>query len=97
VKEFILELYAQGLDNDQIEGRVIKYFKLKQGKKERQISSKHRKLDSMRSLNMRAKISHVHGFSEKAEMENLFIDCMEEYKKDITRKGRTQMAISSNM
>jgi hypothetical protein len=46
---------------------------------------------------MRAKISHVHGFSEKAEMENLFIDCMEEYKKDITRKGRTQMAISSNM
>lgn len=44
---------------------------------------KHRKLDSIRRYNYKARGSQAQGFSEKAEVENLFLDSVEEYKKDI--------------
>jgi hypothetical protein len=40
----------------------------------------------MRKLNYKARGSQAHGISEKAEVENLFLECIEEYKKDVKKR-----------
>lgn len=40
----------------------------------------------MRTNNLKTKSSKAIGFSEKSEVENLFLDCVDETKKDLLKK-----------
>ena len=40
----------------------------------------------MRNTNLKTKSSKALGFSEKSEVENLFLDCIDETKKDLLKK-----------
>lgn len=54
-------------------------------------------MDALRKHNFRARGSQAHGFSEMAEVENLFIDGVEEYKKEIKKKVSAKLAVSATL
>lgn len=46
----------------------------------------HRRLDQLKKHNARAKTSHAQESSERTDVENLFLDCVDECKKDLAKK-----------
>jgi hypothetical protein len=95
VKHFILNLFDQGYTKEQVEARVIEYFKLNDKKKDKKIAYANRQLDSLKRHNYRAHTSQAHKYSEKAEVESIFLEGVEEVKKDIGRKISTKMAMDT--
>jgi hypothetical protein len=83
IKDYILNLFEQGLTKEQVEAKVIEYLKMKDKNKDRKIAYSNRQLDSLKRYNFRGNTHHAHGYSEKAEVEGLFLDGVEEAKKDI--------------
>jgi hypothetical protein len=51
----------------------------------------------MRNYNYHARASNAKEFSEKAEVENLFLECIDEYKKDISSKRSTKLAFQAGL
>ncbi|TNV85696.1 hypothetical protein FGO68_gene217 [Halteria grandinella] len=97
VSEYVLSLFNQELSNQEIEQKVSDYFKKKEKKKDKTIQIQHRRLDSLRKFNYKARGSQAHGISEKAEVENLFLECIEEYKKDVKKRHQSQLAINATL
>ena len=64
---------------------------------DRKIVKKHKRLNSMRNYNYHARASNAKEFSEKAEVENLFLECIDEYKKDISSKRSTKLAFQAGL
>ena len=67
-------------------------MKQKNKKLEKKITQKSKRIEYLRGYNYRARASHAQGFSEKAEVENLFLDAVEEFKKGIQKKQSTNLA-----
>lgn len=89
-------LYNQEMSIEEIEALIVKQFKNKDKKLDRKIKLKNQRLDHLRNFNYRARASHAQGFSEKAETENLFLDAVEEFKKDLLKRRSSQLAISAH-
>ena len=69
-----------------IEARVIEHFRKLDKKNNKKINVKHKKLEVMKKQNYKARTSQAVGFSEKAEVETLFLDSIEEIKNDLLKK-----------
>lgn len=95
LKHFILNLFEQGYTKEQVEARVIDYFKIKDKKNDKKIAYANRQMNSMKRHNFRANTSQAHKYSEKAEVENIFLESVEEVKRDMARKMSTKMAMDS--
>lgn len=54
VQEYIMSLFNQGMTKEQVETKVIEYFKAKDRKKDRKIAYSNRQLDSLKRYNYRA-------------------------------------------
>lgn len=65
---------------------MAKFIKRKNKKLERKVAACNRRIDYIRAYNYRARASHAQEFSEKAEVENLFLDAVEEVKKDVAKR-----------
>ena len=75
---------------------IIEYIKAKDIKKDRKIAYSNRQLDSLKRYNFRANTHHAHGYSEKAEVEGIFLEGVEEVKKDIGKQISTKMSMHAN-
>ena len=64
---------------------MLGYFKKFDRKKDKTIKVKHTRLDSLRQYNYKTKSSKAQGYSEKAEIEELFLECVEEIKKGLSK------------
>lgn len=69
-----------------IEARVIDKFRKLDKKNNKKINLKHKKLEIMKKHNYKARTSQAYGFSEKAEVETLFLASIEEIKNDLVKK-----------
>jgi hypothetical protein len=62
--------------------------------RDQDIHGMQRKLDHHKRLNLKLKNGKAIDISEKTELENLFLDCVDECKKDVLRKK--SVPLSSN-
>lgn len=86
VKEFVLDLIKKGYSKEKIESRILKYFKLYDLTRDDKIENLQRKLENYKRSNMKIKNTKAFDFSEKSEVENLFLDSIEECKKDVIKR-----------
>ena len=88
----MLSLYDCGLSREEIEDNIVKCFKQQSKRSDYKIKEKHRRLESLRRNNYKARGFQAKDVSERAETENLFIDCIEEFKKEIQKRRSTHLA-----
>eukprot|EP00347_Sterkiella_histriomuscorum_P006538 403352386 len=102
IKEFVLDLFKRGYSKEKIELKVAKFFKIYDMSRDDKIEEVQRKIEFQKRSNMRIKNSQAQGYSDKAEVENLFLDCIDECKKDLIKKktmnnGQSQAKFQNNM
>ena len=86
VKEFILDLFRRGYHQDKIQSKILKFFKAYDLSRDGNIDSMQKKLDTEKKTNSKIKNSMALDHSDKTEIENLFLDCVDECKKEVLRK-----------
>ena len=86
MQEYVQELFRQGLDKSKVEHKVLQFFKDYDLQKEPEIARLNRKLDNARKSNAKVKKTHGWEFSGRSEVENLFLDCIEETKKVVVKR-----------
>jgi hypothetical protein len=82
-----LDLFKREGDSKlKISSKILKFFKAYDLSRDSKIEDMQKRLDLQKKSNMRMKNMLAVGNSEKSEVENLFLDCVDECKKDILRK-----------
>lgn len=64
----------------------MKFFKVYDASKDEKILKLQKKLEIDKKLNNKVKSTRATDISEKSEIQNLFLDCIDESKKEIIRK-----------
>lgn len=103
IKEFVLDLFKRGYPQQKIELKVAKFFKLYDLSRDERLEDLKRQLEQQKKSNSRIKNSCALDYSEKSEVENLFLDCIDECKKELLKKksmshgGHSQAKFSNNI
>ena len=93
ITPLILKLKTQGLTQNQIDDRIIKFFDSYDQSQEKKIEKLNQKLFDLKSKNKRIRNKQAEQHTEKSEYENLFLDCVDECKKEVLRQ---QIDVQSN-
>jgi len=88
VKEFVQDLFS--LEDRKVDLKILEFFRDYDAQKEPEIARLQRKIDNARKLNNKAKTSQGQEFSGRSEVENLFLDCIDETKKLVVKRKETQ-------
>lgn len=100
IKEFVQELFKRGYSKEKIELKIAKFFKLYDLSRDEKIDALQRRLENQKRNNLRIKNYKAQDYSEKSEIENLFLDCVDECKRDLLKKkamNASQAKFSNNM
>mmetsp|Transcript_31438 Transcript_31438/g.30786 ORF Transcript_31438/g.30786 Transcript_31438/m.30786 type:complete len:129 (+) Transcript_31438:837-1223(+) len=95
IKEFIMDLFRRGYSQEKIQKKVLKFFQAFDLSRDGNIESMQKKLDLQKKMNTKIKTTQAQGNWDKSELENLFLDCIDQYKKEALRK-KTLAQRSSN-
>ncbi len=82
MKDYILDLFKQGIEPEQVEPRILEFFKDYDQSKEPLILKVQRRIDNLKKVSSKIKTSRGQEVSDKSEIENFFLDCIDEVKKD---------------
>lgn len=82
----MLDLFKRNYNREKIEFKIAKFFKLYDLSRDEQIVELQKKLCTVKKNNLRMKSAKANDFAEKSEIENLFLDSVEEWKKEILRR-----------
>lgn len=82
-----MDLYRRGYKKDKIQAKIVKFFKAYDLSRDDRIGDLKKKFDTEKKANSKLKNSKAVDMSENAEVENLFLDCIDEWKKEIIRKN----------
>jgi N-formylglutamate amidohydrolase len=86
ITPLVLKLQTQGLTQNQIDDRIIKFFDSYDQSQEKKIEKLNQKLFDFKSKNKRIRNKQAGEHTEKSEYENLFLDCVDECKKEVLRQ-----------
>lgn len=81
----IISLLSKNLKKSTIEKQILNFFQAFDDYKDDKIQASIRKLETLKHKNMKARNKQAHNFTDKSELENLFLDCVDENKKDVIR------------
>ncbi|CDW90797.1 UNKNOWN [Stylonychia lemnae] len=100
IKEFVQDLFKRGYSKEKIELKIAKFFKLYDLSRDERIDTLQRRLENQKRNNLKIKNYKAQDYSEKSEIENLFLDCVDECKRDLLKKkamNASQAKFSNNM
>ena len=76
----------KGLKNSTVEEQIVNFFRAYDEANNYKTDRLTAKLDSLKVKNKKLKNEQACDFSEQAELENLFLDCVDESKKEVLRR-----------
>lgn len=86
IKHFVLDLFRRGYDQLKVQKKILKFFKVYDMSRDSNIQVMQRQLDHHKRINLKLKNGKAIDISDKTELENLFLDCVDECKKDVLRR-----------
>ena len=62
--------------------KILKFFNAYDASRDLNILMLKKRLEQMKKENQRMRTYQAFDYAEKTDIENLFLDCIEQYKKD---------------
>ena len=83
IKEYIKDLFLKNkASKTQVMDEIIKFFRAYDASRDLNILILKKQVLAQKRENQKLKTSNAFDYSEKAEIENLFLDCIEQTKKE---------------
>ena len=83
VKQYVMDLFAkEKLDKQQARQKILKFFSAYDASRDLNILLMKKHFATRKNENQKIKTSQASDFSEKTEIEQLFLECMESCKRD---------------
>lgn len=73
-------------DPAEVQSKIVNFFRAFDDYKDESIQKQTRKLELARLRNKKLRNKQASNFTDKSELENLFLDCVDENKKDVIRQ-----------
>lgn len=86
IKEYVTDLFNKGFEKEKVEQKILQFFKDYDSSKEPQINRVQRKIEMIKKNNSRVKNSHAQDFADRTEIENLFLESVDESKKEAFKR-----------
>lgn len=86
VKEFVSDLFKRGYAPDKVASKIAKFFKAYDLSRNVNVENYQKQLENEKKMNSKIKNSKAIDLSDKSEAENLFLDAIDECKKEILKR-----------
>jgi hypothetical protein len=82
----VLALLEQEMPATEVQEKVVNFFRAFDDYKDDSLQKQTRKLELAKHRNKKARNKQASKFTDKSELENLLLDCVDENKKDVIRQ-----------
>ena len=78
-------LLSKNLKTDTVQDQLVNFFRAYDDYKEAKIMKLSLKVDRQKQKNKKLRNAQAGAFSDKSEIENLFLDCVDENRKEVLK------------
>lgn len=82
IKEYIHQLLKKNPNRGAAAAKIVKFFNAYDASRDLNILFLQKKLDSKKKENQRIRTQTAYEYAEKADIENLFLECIDQCKRD---------------
>lgn len=97
IGEYIMNLFDhEKLSREEVQDRVLKFFSAYDASRELNVLMLKRKLDIKKKNNQDLRTFQAHDYAEKADIENLFLDCVDQCKREHFKQENATIGLKNH-